>query len=539
MELQETPQEHRDLLSNNESVQSDKKSRKKLILISFFIVIIIAAISFGVLWWLQHKTSESVAKTETSKDIPKLTIATLDGPLNIFFPDILNVNNTFYVINNNVAEGLVAYEDQTKIVPRLATSWTNPDETTWRFKLKKGVTFHTGRTMTADDVVYSINKSKEPGSQSLYNVYNNTISSVKSISPYEVEIKTDEPDAVLLNKLSLLFIIDSKGNYNAANGGTGAYIIKPGTTPTEDKVDFVAFDKYHGGKPTTRQLSFMTVDSEKAAIDAVKDGKANIGGDISSDGLPLIDTKSNKVKKIEGNSVTYLNINTVKPNSPLQKKEVRQALRLALNIDKVITSAGLDATPASQMVPSTIPGYNPSLVVAKHDIDKAKQLLTSAGYPNGFTINFTFTDSGNDKVSEEIKNQLAAINVKTDNVKMSATDFDAFYEAIASGKTDIAILGYSSDTYDALDVYEGVYIIDKTYRSDTLDDYMEKARTTFDSKKRLQILKDIAAFADEETIVIPMFIRNYYWLMDKANYNLPRDINNQGLGVFYWKATLQ
>lgn len=252
-------------------------------------------------WWyvsqnsLKNDTKETVAQ---KKEIKKLTIATVDGPLDSFFPDTGEISDYHYIINSQVAEGLVAYENQTDIVPRLASTWTNPDELTWRFNLKKGVKFHTGKTMTADDVVYSINLAKKFEER---DIYVGTIDSIKVISPYVVEIKTKEPYAVLLNKLTLVHIVDSKTvpATNTLTGGTGPYIVKPNTTPSENQLDLVAFDDYHGGRPLTRALSFRVVDSEDAAIEAVRSGKTNIGGEITSEGLQKIDKMIQKSKEFQ------------------------------------------------------------------------------------------------------------------------------------------------------------------------------------------------------------------------------------------------
>lgn len=523
------------------SPQENKKSKKKSFVISFIIVLLVAAISFGLIWYFfKDKLAIEKNKNETaSKEIKHLTIATLDYPINSFFPDSDATYAYYYIFNNQLAEGLVAYEDMTKIVPRLATSWENPDENTWVFDLKQGVKFHSGHTMTADDVVYSINRTKQDDMIQNYSIYSGTISSVKALSKYQVEIKTDKPDAVLLNKLSMVHIVDGSGNYNTATGGTGPYIIKPGTKPSDKKLDLVAFDDYHGGRPMTRQLSYFVVDSEDAAIDAVKNGKANIGGEITGEAISRLDKSSEKVKKINGSFVTYLSINTTRPNTPLQKKEVRQAIRLGLDLDKVIKDAKIEATPASQSVTQEIPGYNPSVKVPKQNIEKAKQLLADAGYPNGFTINLTHTKTGNELAAKSIQSQLAAIGVKIEDISLESNDFDAYYSMVTSGQTDLAILGYSSDTYDAYDVYDGVFRQDGIYKSDQLDEYMDKAESTFDAKKRLKILQDIATFANEDTPVIPLFSRTYYWVTDNENYVLPRDIFNQALGVYYWKAHLK
>jgi peptide/nickel transport system substrate-binding protein len=542
MDSQQNAPEQKETSSNPFTSPPEKKRfRKKPIIISILAILIIAAVSFGVLWYLKNTQTKSTVKDESSKDIKELTIATPDGPLNGFFPetDYIFYDFTFH-LNAQLAEGLVGYEDMTKIVPRLATSWKNPDENTWVFNLKKDVKFHTGRTMTADDVVYSINRTKEDDMVQNYSIYNGTISSVKALSKYEVEIKTDKPDAVLLNKLSMVYIVDGENKANTATGGTGPYIIKPGTKPSEDKLDLVAFDDYHDGRPQVRSLDFRLVESEVEAVKAVRDGKANIAGELTTEGVKGVDKDKIDLRKLSSNAILYVIFNSMNDSSsPLSKKDVRQAIRSALNMDEIIKGAAPDTSPASQIVPQDIPGYNPDVKVSKQDIEKAKQLLTDAGYPNGFKINFTYISAHTDMVNI-LENQLSKVNITLDRVEIPLNDYTIYQNMLEEGKAGLSIIGYSSDTLDALEAYEGLFNqVSKVKGDERLDKYMSQASGEFDAKKRLEILQNLAVYTDEQSLMAPMIQRVYYWVTDNTSYVLPRDMSNSGTGTYYWKAHLK
>lgn len=539
MDLQENMPEQKETPTTPlRSPQEDKKSRKKPIIISVLVIILIAAVSFAALWYLKNSQTKSTVKDESSKEIKKLTIATPDSAGNLYPTDDFYPFDAVYHVNNQVAEGLVKYEDMTKVVPNLATSWKNPDENTWVFNLKKDVKFHTGRTMTADDVVYSMNKAKEIEEQAGSEIFSSSLDSAKKLSTYQVEIKTNKPDAAFLNKLPLLYIIDSKGDTDTATGGTGPYKIKPGTTPSEDKLDLVAFDDYHGGRPMTRALSFILADSEEDAVKAVKDGKANIGGELTAEGVKGIDRKLTDVRDLSSTAIFSVSFNSTATSSPLQKKEVRQAIRSAIDIDEIIEKVIPGTTPASQLLTQEIPGYNPKIKVTKHDVEKAKQLLTEAGYPDGFKLNFTYIAAHKDTV-DLLEKQISKIGITFDRVEIPIAEFDKWQDLLSSGKTDLSIIVYSSDTLDGLETYEGLFSTYSKLDSLKMNQYIQEISDEFDAKKRLKIMQETAAYVDEEALIAPILRRSYYWVTDNSSYVLPRDMPNSGTGTYYWKAHLR
>ena len=108
----------------------------------------------------------------------------------------------------NIYEPLVAHDKKLGLVPGLATKWTQVNPTTWRFELRRGVTFHDGAAFNADDVVFSINRALAPTSN--FGIYVDTVGEVVKIDDFTVEVVTKIPDPILPNKLASVFIMDKE-----------------------------------------------------------------------------------------------------------------------------------------------------------------------------------------------------------------------------------------------------------------------------------------------------------------------------------------
>ena len=187
--------------------------------------------------------------------------------------------------DSQLFEGLVGYQDQIKIKPMLATSWSNPDDSTWVFNLRHNVKFHSGRTMTADDVKYSLDYAvahQGDNGSATQLALASSINSVKVLNPYQVQITTNGPDAVLLNRLAALYVVDSKAKLGDPNAGTGPYMIKPGTIkPNASALDLVAVNNYWGGHVYTRAVHFQEDATEDQMTKDAAAGKLDIAGDFN------------------------------------------------------------------------------------------------------------------------------------------------------------------------------------------------------------------------------------------------------------------
>lgn len=494
-------------------------------------LVILALLAVGG-WFVYDKyLKKAPAKTTTqSKDIALLKIGMNGADYGNLYPN-MTANEHSFIINAQIFEGLVRYEDKSKIVPELASDWTNPDNKTWVFTIRSGVKFHDGHTLTAADVKYSLDTIKS-GYPDLAKTYADSIASVEVSDGNKVKITTTNPDPVLLNKLSWLYIIDANLPKGAepSQAGTGPYEIKPGTTPTSTDVQMVAFNGYHGGKPQTRALDFGSADDSAALVKAFQAGKFNIIGPV-----PPNDAKKVKAAKDFVSSepnVEFLGLNTIKPG-PLQNKMVREAVRYAVNPLAIGQASDTKPTLLSQLIPESIPGYDPAIKVYKQDTAKAKQLLTQAGYPNGLTLRLSTANSQQqvNEIVSEFKQAGITVNVDQHN------DFDEFINYFGSGQAEMYLVDYSSDTLDGLDIYDST-VPTPYYNNPQLTALLNQASTETDPAKRLKLLQQAATIVDQDVAAVPLYGENDVWLMDK-NYALRQDMPSAYISVYFSKVHQQ
>ena len=490
------------------------------------LVLLLAIILVAGGWLLYDKVLKSKPATQTtqSNDIPLLKIGMNGADYGNFYPD-MSTNEYAYIVNAQVFEGLVRYENKSKIVPVLASNWTNPDANTWVFNLQKGIKFHDGHTMTAKDVKYSLDAVIASNSD-LSQTYASTIASVDAVNDGTVKITTKQPDPALLNKLAWLYVIDAnlpKGD-DPTQAGTGPYQLKSGTKPSSTNVQLVAAQNYHGTPPRTKALDFGSKDDAAGLIKAFQAGQFNIIGPVPP----------NSAKKVSGAkefissepNVAFLGMNTVSPG-PLQNKQVREAIRYAVSPSSIAQADGTGATPISQVIPASIPGYNPTIKPYKQNVAKAKQLLAQAGYPNGLTLKLS--SASDPKEVAEVAAELKAIGI-TATVDQHA-DFDEFINFFTGGQAQIFLVDYSSDTLDGLDVYQST-IIDHYYNNPQLTTILDQANTETNPAKRLKLLQQAATIIDQDVPVVPLFEGNDVWLMDQ-NYALHQDLPSAYISVYF------
>lgn len=501
---------------------------KRRLLKAFCLLIIIGLLAAG--GWLAYNKHHSTAKTlapAQRQNIPLLKIGVEQGSYGALYPDMSDTEYSF-LTNAQMFEGLVRYENKSQIVPDLATRWTNPDSKTWLFTIKSGVKFHDGHTLSANDVKYSLDTVIASDSD-LAQTFASSIASVDVVGSNQVKITTSTPDPTLLNKLSFLYVIDAnlpKGD-EPSLAGTGPYEIKPGTTPTDTNVQMVAFDGYHGGRPTTRALQFGSASDGPSLVADYKAGKFNVIGPVSPSDVKSAGSAKQFI--VNEADISFIGFNTVQPG-PAQNKLVREAIRYAVNAAAIGKAYGQEVTPESQLIPPSIPGYNPAITPYKQDIAKAKQLLAQAGYPNGLTLRFSTGDTAGKlaAITDELKQ--AGITLTVDE----HSDFDEFISYFSAGKAEMYDVAYSSDTLDGLDIYTTT-LPAANYNNAQFNDLVSQASTTNDPAKRLKILQNIAVVINGDIPVVPLYSTSNIWLTDKQ-YNLRQDLPSAGTSVYFYQA---
>ena len=369
----------------------------------------------------------------------------------------------------NIYEGLVAYDAQLKLVPALASKWGVVKPTLWRFELRKGVQFHDGQPLTAEDVVFSIDRARGEGSDMSGNL--TSIAAVRKVDANTVEVQTKEPNPILPNLLATIYIMNRawaeangalkpvdrrKGTENSASfkaNGTGPYRLRerqPGV-----RTVLVRNGNYWGKiEGNVTDVVFQPISNDGTRVAALLSNEVDL-----IDPVPLQDVarlKSNSQLKImQGPEarVIFLGFDqqrdellysSVKGKNPFKDKRVRQAVYQAIDtttiIDKVMQKA---ARPAALMVAEGMQGYSAALDKRlPFDPAAARRLLAEAGYPEGFevTLNCPNDRYVNDaRICQAVAANLARVAIK---VNVQADPKALYFPKVLKRDTSFFMVGW-------------------------------------------------------------------------------------------------
>jgi len=384
-----------------------KKYLKYVVVMVFCLSIVLTACSGG-----------ATSKTEDSFAVYALH----SEPLTNWDPAIEFSNGIS--VHNNIYEQLLRYDPVTKeTVPLLAESYTVSDDSmTWTFKIRKDVKFQNGDALTAEDVKYSIDRTIALGAGASY-IWS-SVQNITVIDPLTVEFSLSYPAPLnLVATTGYAAFIYSQKCVDESNAwkedltgcGTGPYALK--SAIWGDEVILEKFDGYWGG---WAEKNFSTVVFKKVTEPATRRHMIETGEATITTYLPYSDV--NALKENTAVSVhvepSFQNLigmfNTQKP--PLDNPKVRQALAYAFPYEEVIKSAvGGYARQAYGIVPFGLWGWDEGLPQYQYDLDKAKALLSEAGFPDGgFKLLLTYIagDEAEKNSAELYKSELAKLNIE-------------------------------------------------------------------------------------------------------------------------------
>ena len=335
-------------------------------------------------------------------------------------------------------DGLMDYEPGTTVLrPDLAESYEiSPDGKTFTFKLQKGVKFHNGREMTAEDVKYSLDRVTNPKTQSpgagffasikgfddVAGGKTESLEGVTVVDPSTVKIELTRPDATFLHVMAINFshVVPKEEveKYGADFGknpvGTGAYKMAEWTLGQR-----LVFERnpdyWRKGLPYLNKITFEIGQEPIVALLRLQKGEIDVPGD----GIPpakfqeVMNDPQQKERVVVGGQLHtgYVTMNTTMP--PFDNVKVRQAVNMAINKDRVVQLINNRAVPATQPLPPSMPGYDKDYKGYAYDPAKAKALLAEAGHPEGFeTELFAMNTDPNPRIAQAIQQDLAAIGVK-------------------------------------------------------------------------------------------------------------------------------
>lgn len=462
------------------------------------------------------------------------------------------VNRNFYC---NVYDALTVWDDDdpTKLAPMLATSWELINNTTWQFKLRKGVEFTNGEPFNANTVKWNVEWLITPGKHTVAGSYG-TIVRAEVVDDYTINIITKAPDSLLPKRFAAYGGQMTPPEYIKKMGrealarkpiGTGPYIVKEWIK--DDHVTLVRNDKYWGEKGEFKTVIVKPAPDSSTRLNMLLTGEA----DLISDALPdqVEQIKKSKIARLEAalSTINYAcEFNCRK--GPLSDKRVRQAVNYAVDKETILKKLWMGyGFVINGMLTKFDFGYDPDLKPYPYDPAKARQLLKEAGYKPG-EISFPVMALAVEKdLIEIVCAQLNEVGIKArPQIIEAAERASKIKDARPWEDTGGCLLIRPGGTlYDAdgilwrlrhpdglLGTYWEGSQPGKPWR---IYEMMEEARYSLDQEKRKKIYYEANRICRDEAVSIFLF---QYEKLDGVNNRLSYKVDPGGL-IYFNRITLK
>ena len=447
---------------------------------------------------------------------------------------------------------LIRFRQDLTIEPRLAKSFEKIDERTTRFHLREGVKFQSGRTLSADDVVWTFNRLKQsPDFKALFEPF----AEARAVDGLTVDLVTKGPYPLVLNLATYIFpmdrefysgvdergrpkdaIVKSGSSFASSNAsGTGPFIVTAREQGVRLELKRFAdyWDKASPGN--VDEIVFTPIKEPATRVAAL------LAGDVDFI-APVPPTDLARIKEaacctlITMPSTRVLTFELNQERVPAFKDpRVRLAMSYAVNregiAEKILRGS---ATAAGELSPPGYAGYDPSLV-PRYDLAKAKALMQEAGYGDGFSVTMMAPNNRyieDARIAEAVAAMLAKINIKVDLQTMPKAQYWQRFDERAA---DIMMIGWQSDTQDSANFYEFLAMTpDKAtgygqynagnYSNPGIDRLTLETQIMTDPEARAEVLKKIERILYDDAALLPLHWQHLSWAARK-NVRIDKVVN--------------
>lgn len=458
-----------------------------------------------------------------------------------------------HTIRHQMYEPLIIRDVTGAFEPALATDWApkEGDPNVWVFNLRQGVKFHDGADFTAEDVVFSFERAKQPNSDMKELI--NSITEVRAVDDHTIEMVTDGPNPILPSNLTNLFILD-KGWAEANNtvnvqdfeggeityattnaNGTGPYKL---VSREPDVKTVMSINEDYWGKDEfpmqVTEIVYTPIQNAATRVAAMLSGEVDFLQDMPVQDLERVtNAEGLTVKQAPQNRVIFFGMNmgaddieadNVEGKNPLADVRVRKAMSMAINRDAIqqVVMRG-QSIPAGMIAPPFVNGWTAEMdAESSTDIEGAKALMEEAGYGDGFSIRL---DCPNDRyindeaICQAAVGMLGQIGV---TVNLDAKPKAQHFPLITDGKTDFYMLGWGVPTYDSEYIFNFLVHGRESdigtwngtgYDNDELDAKIKSLASNTDLEARNKDIADIWRVVQDEALYIPIHHQVLNWGM--------------------------
>jgi peptide/nickel transport system substrate-binding protein len=412
----------------------------------------------------------------------------------------MNLSSIRATIGVSLFDSLVGRDRDNRIVPELAESWRLVNDTTWQFKLRRGVVFHDGEPFNAEAVRFTLQRVLDPEQKSPNRANVAEVARIDVVDDATVNLVTARPYAPLLNRLIDFPILPPR--YTTEKGNQGMALRPVGTGPyrlvslvKDEHLIVEAFGRHWRGVPPIAHIVFKSVPEPFTRAAALRNGEVDLITTVPPTlGRELERVAGLKVHRVPSTWQIYLGLNAFR--KPLADVRVRQALNYASDVETIVRTV-LDGNGRRLEGPFTpqVFGYDAAVKGYRHDPARARQLLAEAGYPDGVEVTLESPSGryqGDKEIAEALGGQWQKAGFKP---KVQVAEWGAYFKRYLGKQfQDAYLLGTGGPMQDGDELYNlvsskgrGLY-----YKNERVDGLFDLGRGTLDPAARRRVYADLA-----------------------------------------------
>lgn len=451
-----------------------------------------------------------------------------------------------------IFESLVAYDEDQKPVPALASSWeTSPDGRLWIFHMREDVKWHNGKALTAEDVIFTFQALREGTLDSFYqkNIYNNSNIleiGLRNEDPYTLFVRLAEPSYLILDILTFPilpkdiyqspeYMLSIKEDFTILPVGSGPYRMDSSQPYDGSILKLVPNSSWWKGRPYIDRITAKVFATNEEARNAFNQGEVDLVDTMVVHANAGLSKKNSTHYKYLTQNYEYLAFNN--EHSLLADKNIRKAMAYAIDRKDIISKVYLNnAETVDVPLPSNSWLYDSTYRIFDYDAERARALLANAGWADtdgdgvldktlddqteklAFTI---LTNSDND-FRKDAANLIAQhLNLVGFDIQVETVSWEELlndrmqnrqFDMILTGSYldyvhDIRFAFHSSQVGNELNNFMG-------YQNAKMDEYLDQAARAFTEEDRLEVYKKIQELIVEELPVISLYFRTGSLLLD-------------------------
>ena len=454
----------------------------------------------------------------------------LDPPTSMLF--------TSEIYQQHLFDCLVGIEgEEFKPVGLLAEKWETINPTTWRFHLRKGVTFHNGKALDAEDVKYSFEQYADPKNRR--SVFARGIARVEIRNPGTVDLITTEPVSALLFNLTRLQILPRETREKA---GVPAFALQPvGTGPyrfvewkRDQQLVLEANPTYWRGPVNPKRLVFRAIRDAGTRAAELRSGGVDIVAAPPVPQLEMLDSGDTQVVPVKGGRIIIYPFNVSAP--PFDNRKVREAANLAVNKDAIVRNVlgNRGIVMAGPFTPAWL-GYDASVKPFPYDPARAKQLLAEAGYPQGLDTTWSISSGvflKDTEIGEAVAGQLRQVGIR---VKLVPTE-RAKIQKDAQENTFQGLTSVAWGTQFEPDVMLNWVMMRAHMTTPRLQELVLQGRGEIDLEKRRKIYQELYRVAHDEAMWLFVHAQDELWAKRRDVPWQPYSITGSKAIVYYYQV---